>query len=65
MVEEGVQDVIDGRLGEYELLEVLRVEGMAVDVDGRQEDALHLVIAELVRRLVGGDQHLHSSSSCC
>lgn len=58
MVEEVVEDIEDGRLGNYKFLQVLRVELVAVHVNGRKEDALHLVVSELVGGLVGGDQHL-------
>ena len=39
-------------------LQVLGVELVAPEVDGREEDGLDLVAAQLVRRLVGGDEHL-------
>ena len=59
MSEKVVQDVEDGRLRHDQLLQVLRVEVVAVDVDGRQEDRLHLIVTQLVRRLVRRDQHLN------
>lgn len=41
-----------------EYLQVLDAELMAVHVDGRKEDGLHLVVAQFVRRQVRRDQHL-------
>lgn len=32
-----------------------------VRIDGRQEDALHLIVSPLIRRLVGRNQHLPGS----
>lgn len=43
-------------------LQVLDAELMAVHVDGRQEDGLHLVVAQFVRRQVRRDQHLKIQS---
>ena len=51
MVEAGGEDVKNGRPGRDELLQALCQEGRPVD--GRQEDGLDLVEAELVWRLVG------------
>ncbi|KAH3723852.1 hypothetical protein DPMN_049647 [Dreissena polymorpha] len=39
-------------------LETLRTEVVPIHVHSRQEDVLHLVVPELVRRLVCLDQHL-------
>lgn len=39
-------------------LQVLNAELMAIHVDGREEDGLHLVVSELIGGQVGGDQHL-------
>ncbi len=66
VVEEVLQHVVDGRLGHDELLQVVRVELLAVHVDRRQEDGLHLVVPQLVRRLVRRDQRLRKSddSTC-
>lgn len=58
VVEEVVQYIEDGGLGEDELLQVLRVEVVSVHVDGAEEDGLHLVVTQLVGRLVRGYQHL-------
>lgn len=45
----------EGRLG---YLQVLNAELVAVHVDGRQEDGLHLVVAQLVGGQVGSNENL-------
>ena len=43
-------------------LQVLGAEVVPVHVDGGEEDGLHLVVAMLVGRLVGRDQHLNRTT---
>ena len=61
VVEEGVEHVEDGGLGEDELLQAVVADAVAVHVDGREEHGLHLVVALLVGRLLEGDEDLAGS----
>ena len=58
MVEEIVKDIVDWCLWHDQLLEILGTEIVAVHIDGREEDFLYLVVAELVSRLVSSDEDL-------
>ncbi len=48
MGKEIVQHVENGRFRHDKLLEILWVEIVAVDIDGRQENRFHLIMAKLV-----------------
>jgi hypothetical protein len=61
VVKEVVEYVKDRRFRNYQLLEIFRMELVPVHIHGRQENTLHLVVPQLVGRLVGGDQHLPRS----
>lgn len=43
-------------------LQVLDAELMAIHVDGRQEDGLHLVVAQFIWRQVRCDKHLKNQN---
>lgn len=58
-----MEDVKDGCLGNDEFLQVLGVELVAVHVDSREEDALHLIMSQFVSGLVGSYQHLPGPES--
>lgn len=58
MRKEVVKNVEDGRLGHDKLLQVFRMEVVTVNINGRQENRLHLVVAKFVRWLVSSNQHL-------
>lgn len=44
-------------------LEVFRAELVAVHVDGRQENGLHLVVPQLIGGEVGGNQDLQGEGT--
>jgi hypothetical protein len=45
VIEELVEDVEDGGLGENQFVEDIGLEFMRIDVDRGQEDGLHLVVS--------------------
>lgn len=55
----GPQYVLCGRWMEKPHLEVVWAELVAVHVNGRQENGLHLVVPQLIGGEVGGNQDLH------
>ena len=53
--EEVVQDIENRRLRHDQFLQILRMEIVAVDVDSRQKNRFHLIMAQFVRWLVSSD----------
>lgn len=58
MREEIMQHVKDGSFRHDKFLKIFRMEIVAVNVDGRQENGFHLIMTKLVSWLVSSDQYL-------